>query len=124
MVELLNWVFERGGWMGVVVLALGAAVVHLHRKRERDAREHRREQRRNLKFLLRIVSELRNGNRRGELPSSPNIASANEPDPESEEFLEWDEPTTVTRQKQDTAQEHIRKLVAEYLENGRAPDSE
>lgn len=124
MVGLLDWAFEKGGVWGVVALGLAVAVVYLHRKRERDAREHRREQRKNLKFLLRLVSELRSSNGRSELPSRPQIASANEPDPESEEFLEWDEPTVVTRQKQDTAQEHIRRLVSEYLENGRAPDSE
>lgn len=124
MVELLNWAFEKGGILGVVALGLAVAVVYLYRKRERDAREHRREQRRNLKFLLQLFSELRNGNHRAELPSRPYTPAADEPHPESEEFLEWSEPTVVTQRKRDTAEAQIRHLVSEYLKNGHAPDSE
>jgi len=121
MVELLDWTFKQGGAVGVVILVLVAAVVYLHRRRERDARAWRREQRKNLRFLLKLVSMLRNTAQRTEFPSHPYERSEGEPDPEEEGFEDWEEPTVVTQRKQETTRERIQQYVDEYL-NGNGKD--
>jgi hypothetical protein len=122
MVELLDWAFEKGGAWGVLCLLLTVVVVCLYRGRERDAREHKREQRKNLRFLLQLMSKLREQqNYRDDLPSRPYQPEEDEPEPEDEQFEHWEEPTTVTRKKQDTTKEHIERLVSDYLNSSRAP---
>jgi hypothetical protein len=126
MIELLNWAFEKGGVWAVVAVALAAVVVYMHRSQRRDARERKREQRQQLKFLIRMAQKLRNGNGqqiRADLPSRP-YDPGDEPSVDSEEWDQWDEPTLITQRKQDTAREEIERLVTDYLNNGHGPDSD
>jgi hypothetical protein len=128
MVELLDWAAERGGLWAVVAVVLAAALFYLYRARERDlriiSRERKREQRRNLQLISELAMSVREQTGRDSMQSRPYEAHFDEPSVEDDSFVEWDEPTTVTWRKQNSASDDIKKMVQEYVQNTRGLDKD
>jgi len=128
MVELLDWAAERGGLWAVVAVVLAAALFYLYRARERDlriiSRERKREQRRNLQLISELAMSVREQTGRESMQSRPYEAHFDEPSVEDDSFVEWDEPTTVTWRKQNSASDDIKKMVQEYVQNTRGLDKD
>ena len=126
MIRLFDWALDNGGLWALIAVVLGLVVVYLYRSRERDLkflhREGRREQRRNLKLMTELALSVREQTGRPSITSRPYDAEPAEPSVEDEHFVDWDEPTVVTRRKQQSASTNIKQMVHDYMQSTRKRD--
>lgn len=105
MENLVDSAYQIGGVSGVIVLALGTAVVYLYRAREKEHRERLREARESSALMVRLLDKASVSSRRpGPLPSASIPPPADDEDEES---------TVVTHLRR----QQVHQLVIRYMDD-------